>query len=614
MGCNMVDVYVPWSVHELPNLDFDFGQHDPSRDVGGFLRLAHSLGLYALVRPGPHINGELSGFGLPERVLWDQNCQARSAAGEPVILPMPPQAFPVPSYASRVLLGHARNWLHRAARELGPLVWPEGPIVMCQIDNEGALYFRDGVYEQDYHPDSIARYRQALEARYGTPARLAEAYAIHTDTLDISPPRRFDARDGASLLWHLDWAEHQEASIADAFGEFRDALSHSGLERVPTCHNLPMGESATPLDPTRLGKVVECLGMDYYHVAAEGTADAIMRRTSEVTTRADAFDYPAFAIELAAGFPPFFPALSEQDNRFAALSCLAAGIRGFNLYMAVERDRWIGAPIDRFGARRPSFDFWQKLNQAVLRTRLTELTRAADVCVVVPRSMHRLERLLHAFGPISAAAFDVMGLGAYDSCLEQGPLASALFEAEAFLRRLLAELGELGIAYCVAGDDAAAITLEQCRFGFVVSAGGLDPELWQALRDLLGRGRPLFFGPELPTSSPRGEALPRLPDAAPSTALALADIPLKLAELGELHAPHRLPLGHGLRSALYRDDAGRARLLFVTNTTATPQIATMRASYLVEAVDALDGETFRATVGALEVPLSPHSVRMLELK
>jgi len=395
---------------------------------------------------------------------------------------------------------------------------------------------------------------------------------------------------------------------------FSDALADAGVDGLPRSHNFPPGQESTPLNAASVRGSIDLVGYDYYNKASASTRVTIMRRTSELAVRSEALGVPSFACEMGAGYPPFFPPLEERDSVFTILTALAYGLKGFNLYMAVERDRWIGAPIDRFGARRPSFDFWQKLNQAVLRTRLAELTRAADVCVVVPRSMHRLERLLHAFGPISAAAFDVMGLGAYDSCLEQGPLASALFEAEAFLRGLLIELGELGIAYSVAGDDAAAITLEQCRFGFVVSAGGLEPELWQALRDVVGRGRPLFFGPELPTSSPRGEALPSLPDTAPSTALTLAEIPLKLAELGELHAPHRLPLGHGLRSALYRDDAGKARLLFVTNTTATPQIATMQASYLVEAVDALDGETFRATVGALEVPLSPHSVRMLELK
>jgi len=620
MGCTVVDVYVPWSVHELPNGELDFGQHNPALDVARFLRIAEELGLYALVRPGPHINGELSGFGLPQRVLWDHECQARSAAGEAVILPMPPLAFPVPSYASRKLLQEACEWLRRVADVLGPLTWPDGPVVLAQVDNEGALYFRDGVYEQDYHPDSIAQYRRHLEARYKSPSRLGEAYAVTADSFDISPPERFDAKDHHGLLRHLDWAEYQEQLLADAFGTFRAAMSRSGLERAPTCHNLPMGESATPLDPTRLGKVVECLGMDYYHVAADSSSDIILKRTSEITTRADAFDYPAFAVELAAGFPPFFPPLTEHDNRFAALSCLAAGIRGYNLYMAVERDRWIGAPIDRFGGLRPMFDFWQRLNAAVVRTRLYELTRAADVCVVVPRSLHRLERLLHAFGPISAAAFDIMGLGAFDACYEQGPFAGALFEAESFLRKLLSELGALGIAYRVTGNDAAQSALGASRFGFVVSAGGLEPELWNTLKDVASGGGDLRFGPRLPTTTPSGlETLSSLPaTSAQFKALSEQDLPGELASLADRHAAFRLRTEPGLRTSLFRDRNGVARVLFVTNITRAPLLARFAVPFLEsargEAVDALDGDVFRARFGALEVPLSPQGVRMLELQ
>jgi len=620
MGCTIVDIYVPWSVHELASGELDFGQRNPQLDVCAFLRIAQEVGLYALVRPGPHINAELSGFGLPERVLWDPECQARSAAGEAVILPMPPLAFPVPSYASRKLLHEACEWLRKTADVLGPLTWPNGPIVLAQVDNEGALYFRDGVYEQDYHPDSVALYQRFLEQRYGSPGRLGEAYAISADSFDISPPQRFDAKDSHGLNRHLDWAEYQESLIADAFVAFRSAMSRSGLERVPTCHNLPMGESATPLDPTRLGKVVECLGMDYYHVAADSSSDVILKRTSEITTRADAFDYPSFAVELAAGFPPFFPPLTEHDNHFAALSCLAAGIRGYNLYMAVERDRWIGSPIDRFGGRRPVFEFWESLNAAVVRTRLPELSRAADVCVVVPRSLHRLERLLHAFGPISAAAFDIMGLGAYDACFEHGPFADPLFEAERFLRKLLAELGAQGIAYRVTGNDSAASALGASRFGFVVSAVGLEPELWETLKDVAGRGTPLRFGPQLPQSAPNGlEPLaPLAHGSANVAALSEREIPDVLTALAEQHGAFRLRTEQGLRTSLYRDRHGSARVLFVTNTTRAPQLARLDAFFLngpeSQAVDALDGDAFRARFGALEIPLSPQSVRMLELK
>jgi len=73
-----------------------------------------------------------------------------------------------------------------------------------------------------------------------------------------------------------------------------------------------------------------------------------------------------------------------------------------------------------------------------------------------------------------------------------------------------------------------------------------------------------------------------------------------------------------VKLSLFRDQAGRGRVLFVTNTT--PETRTARLAVAAfgaaetEAVDALDGAAFRATFGALEVPLSPHSVRMLELK
>lgn len=618
MGCTVVDVYVPWSAHEDAQGNLDFGRVNPALDVVRFLRLAEELGLFALVRPGPHINAELSGFGLPERVLWDADCQARSPGGRAVILPMPPQAFPVPSYTSRKLIAEASTWLARVGAELGPLAWPRGPIVLCQVDNEGAMYFRDGVYEQDYHPDSLLLYQRHLESRYGAPEALGAAYGIDATSFELPPPRQFDAVDARGLRRQLDWAEYQEASIADAFATFRKAMSGAGLERVPTCHNLPMGESATPLDPTRLGKVVECLGMDYYHVAAEASSDTILRRTSEVTTRADAFDYPSFAVELAAGFPPFFPPLTEQDNRFAALSCLSAGIRGYNLYMAVERDRWIGSPIDRFGARRSSFDFWETLNEAVQRTRFFELSRAADVCVVVPRSLHRLERLLHAFGPLSAAAFDIMGLGAYDSCLEQGPFAASLFEAERFLRSLFRELSERGLSYRVSGNDSVEHALALSRFTLVVSAGGLERELWRSLQSAAAAGAALCFGPRLPRTSPSGlDPLPE-PSAGGFRAVSEDELGAELDSLCEAHSPLRLAAGPGLRASLFRDSAGAPRVLFVTNTTPKPALAKLELSALgsgvTEAVDALDGESFRATFGGLEAPLSPQSVRMLELR
>jgi beta-galactosidase len=243
--------------------------------------------------------------------------------------------------------------------------------------------------------------------------------------------------------------------------------------------------------------------------------------------------------------------------------------------------------------------------------------------VVVPRSVRRLERLLHAFGPFSAAAFDIMGLSAYDSCLEEGPFASALFDAERFLRRLFAELSTRGLSYRVTGNDSAAHALAASRFGFVVSAVGLESVLWETLTDVASRGTELYFGGALPSTTPNGlERLSTAPQAARAMLKTVSEAQLasELSTLAERHAAFRLDAGDGIKSSLYRDAAGRGRVLFVTNTTREARVARVEIAPLsangtdgTDAVDALDGAPFRATFGALEVPLSPYSVRMLEL-
>ena len=170
MGLRLVDTYIPWGVHEIAKGRFDFGEGRPALDVVRFLHMARDEGLYAIVRPGPHINGELTFFGLPERIVWDPACQARSPENHPVVLPMLPACFPVPSYASDAFLEEVGEWYRALAEKLAPLRYPEGPIVLCQIDNEAGLYFRDGLYDQDYRPEAAAGFRAFMQKKHGAAA------------------------------------------------------------------------------------------------------------------------------------------------------------------------------------------------------------------------------------------------------------------------------------------------------------------------------------------------------------------------------------------------------------------------------------------------------------
>ncbi len=624
MGLKLVDTYVPWAVHEKVRGVHDFGASDPRLDVRRFLGLARELGLYAIVRPGPHINAELTRFGIPERVIWDERCQARSPRGQRVVLPVPPLAFPVPSYASTTFLDEASAWLSSVGRELAPLVYPAGPIVLVQVDNEGALYFRDGVYDQDWHPDAIAVYRTLLREKYGSVAKLCELYGVQTESFDmVEPPRRFTAETPLELLPHLDWAEAQERVVTEALLRLRKELENAGFAGLPFSHNLPLGENATPLDPAGLGRAVELLGLDYYHVASPDSVAAIARRTGELALRAEAHGYPAFSCELGAGFPPFFPPLAERDNALTALSALAYGLRGFNLYMAVERDRWIGAPVDQHGNRRPSFDFWQKLAAALERTRFAELEREVAVAIVVPRALRRLFRALHAFGPLSSAWFEIAGGGAVDACVEDefGLGAPRAVSTSEFVRGLERRLDALAIPHAVTGSDVIDHTLRVARWVVVACGGALEPELLNRLLEARRADVALSFAPYLPELDATFRAL----DAAPRPAFADEPIPLLLPSdddglsraLARVRAVLDLPAlaiePTSARFTLHRDRSGAARVGFVINPDASPITARIELADLRGADDVLDGTHFHASRNSLEVSVGPFSARMLAL-
>jgi beta-galactosidase len=61
-GYNTVQTYAFWNYHEYKEGQFDFSG---DRDLGAYLKLIHSLGMYAIVRIGPYVNAEWDSGGWP---------------------------------------------------------------------------------------------------------------------------------------------------------------------------------------------------------------------------------------------------------------------------------------------------------------------------------------------------------------------------------------------------------------------------------------------------------------------------------------------------------------------------------------------------------------------
>lgn len=124
MGCNTVETYVAWNVHEPKKGDFCF---EGRMDLKSFILLAQELGLYVIVRPSPYICAEWEFGGLPGWLLKEDGMRIRGNY-EP-------------------FMKHIRDYYDKLFEILKPLqINYGGPIIMMQVENEYGYYGDDSNY------------------------------------------------------------------------------------------------------------------------------------------------------------------------------------------------------------------------------------------------------------------------------------------------------------------------------------------------------------------------------------------------------------------------------------------------------------------------------------
>ncbi|KAL3880342.1 hypothetical protein ACJMK2_032589 [Sinanodonta woodiana] len=119
-GLNAIQVYIPWNIHEPFQGQYDFSGQ---QDVVTFLKLAHSIGLYVILRPGPYICAEWEFGGFPAWLLKG-NSDIRLRSSDP-------------RYIKAV-----DQWFDVLLSEIAPLLYVNGgPIISVQVENEYGSYF-----------------------------------------------------------------------------------------------------------------------------------------------------------------------------------------------------------------------------------------------------------------------------------------------------------------------------------------------------------------------------------------------------------------------------------------------------------------------------------------
>lgn len=123
-GCNALETYVPWNLHEPRPGEFDF---DGELDLEAFIRLADEVGLRVIIRPSPYICAEFEFGGLPWWLLKDPLMRVRTP------------------YAGFMTA------LRRYYGELVPRIAAlqascGGPVIACQIENEYGYFGNNKAY------------------------------------------------------------------------------------------------------------------------------------------------------------------------------------------------------------------------------------------------------------------------------------------------------------------------------------------------------------------------------------------------------------------------------------------------------------------------------------
>lgn len=124
MGCNTVETYIPWNMHEQKKGDYCF---EGMLDIVRFVKLAQELGLYVILRPSPYICAEWEFGGLPAWLLAEEGMKLRVS--------YPP------------FLKHVEEYYEVLMKKIVPLqINYGGPVIMTQVENEYGYYANDKNY------------------------------------------------------------------------------------------------------------------------------------------------------------------------------------------------------------------------------------------------------------------------------------------------------------------------------------------------------------------------------------------------------------------------------------------------------------------------------------
>jgi beta-galactosidase len=616
LGFEIVDVPIPWGLHESGPGIFDFGEKNPQKGLPKFLDLCREVGLFAIVRPGPVVDEDMPYSGFPLRVIRNPAVWAQTSTGAPAVSAKFASPVAIPSYASEKIFLEIGKFFDALLPVLKPRFFPDGPIILCHINRETVFAGRPQAYDLDYAPESIALYRKFLGEKYGSIDALNAVYGSkHAAIGDVPAPKSCEAAAPRDLPWYLDWAEYKEYLIRRFHVRLAQMLRERGVD-VPLALDGPP-DYCTPIDALGLQSALETplVGMEIDAHPAEYPALAAAVRYLTGTRRLPYVSRFASGQSWFAGRVP-----TPADEEFAVLCAVMHGMTAMSFHMLVEGDRWVGAPIQRSGEPRPEYaDLFRRLGAFFTQFKIWDSKKNCRTLVLISAG---LERYHNAFSTLDHAYLGLLRIPKPFSEIvavpgfQSDPQRQSILAEGSWIREACRYLEAAQVEYNLGDTRMMLDDFSKYDMVFVPTADFMDRKEQERLLEFVDRGGNLVFGPAIPTLDERmnpasvfGTAV-QAPGTQPRESGKITFLPSfeSAADLITPDMPNVVLLDNPNLRLTIR--GGSAILVFLANPTAVPQKSLMISSWPLRGVWNAPGGT---QTGAVTAEVAPYTVQVWEV-
>ena len=380
-----ISTYVPWNFHEYEVGKYDLtGETNSRRNIEGFLQLCEEIGLKVIIRPGPYINAEWNGWGYPYRMLTTDEMLVKGPDGKSVQYGV--QGFWDEAYRQKSTVGFPSYHHPQHLAEVGkwydvlcPIIRKHtidngGCIVLIQPDNEICHHFIYGAYQLDYNPATIKLYRSWLKTRYGSLDKLNEIYKTkYGDFSEIEPPQK-QMTEAKQLPYYFDWARFREFVLVEYINVLSMMFKERGID-LPILANV-IGYGVQ--NYRKFAEASDVLGQGFHQASYPGSYLIDLWKYNDATTSI------SWSGEFMSGTwnPSKKVKVLDIAEEFQMVNALAYEVKGFVLYMFVDRDIWHDGAIGVDGEIRSKYYLFKKMGRIMKEDNPIKYRRMTDVALL----------------------------------------------------------------------------------------------------------------------------------------------------------------------------------------------------------------------------------------